>query len=173
LGEITERDIIVLYELPCPVNATQTKDDNSATHVVLPVYHSVAGARMYSQDLFGIPIYLALPLEDSASTEAIYAALVERYVPWSLQPQQLYQRTIAIPESTTPSGESPQETSDGDEMEEQDVREPSELREETITNLRPHDNLFAIQIYAPLHHPLHHAYSYASGLMSDPWRGLG
>jgi ubiquitin carboxyl-terminal hydrolase 4/11/15 len=187
LGEIAERDIIVLYELPCPVNTTRAKDDDSATHVVLPVYHSAAGARMYSQDLFGIPIYLALPLEDSTSAEAIYAALVERYAPWSLNPQQLYKRTVAIPESTTPSGESPQETSDGDEMEEQDVtemkleqdqdhdmlpesREPSESREETITNLGPQDNLFAIKIYAPIRGG---GYSYASGLMSDPLRGLG
>jgi ubiquitin carboxyl-terminal hydrolase 4/11 len=113
LGEIAERNIIVLYELPCPVNTTQAKDGDPATHVVLPVYHSGTGARLSSQDLFGIPIYLALPLEDSTSEEAIYAALVERYAPWSVEPQQLYKHTATIPESTAPSSEPPQETSDG------------------------------------------------------------
>lgn len=179
MGEIAERDIIVLYELPCPAPSARAKEEDANPHVVVPVYHGASGVKMYSQDLFGIPIYLAIPLEDTTSEEAIYATLVERYVPWALNPEQLYKRTVNITEPAS-SSDSPEDTPEKEELEEEDVtdmkieqdedhemlpksREASEVIEET--NHGPQDNLFTIKAYAPVRN----TYSY-SGIMTDPVR---
>lgn len=184
LGEIADRDTIVIYELPCPA---QPSNDGSATHIPVAVYHSSSAYRTYSPDLFGIPLYVAIPINEAHSEEAIYAQIIERYIPWTPHPQELYRRQVTIPESTPASSSTPSsDQTDKLEDEEQDLadarpdadgdhemnppsKEPSEVGEEVVTNLGPQPNLFSIKVYAPSRL----SYGYSANIMADPLRGTG
>lgn len=192
VAEITDRDIIVFYELPCSSRQSQNSADDSCFAV--PVYHASSSpnstyAFHSSTDLFGIPLFVAIPADETNSEEAIYARLVERYSPWTQQPQELYKRRVVIPESSAASsGTSLSEDAQGADIEEKDVtemnaevdtdldmlpdsRDPSVIgEEETITNLGPQENLFSIKVYAPSRAG---GYSYSAGLLNDPLRGIG
>ncbi|KAG9058490.1 CSN-associated deubiquitinating enzyme Ubp12 [Serendipita sp. 407] len=102
VGIIPEQDTIVIYELPC---SAQPSANGSSPWISVAVYHSSDSPKVNdSPDLFGIPLYVAIPLEEARSEEAIYTRLVERYSPWTNHPQQLFNRF-----STTLSGEEPSE----------------------------------------------------------------
>lgn len=185
LGEIAERDLIVVYELPCPAQANP-KSEELPAFIPVAVYHAAAGSRTYSHDLFGIPFYIAIPFNEARDENAIYGRLVERYAPWTAQADQLYKRRVELGESSNTSSTSePGEATEKDELEEQDVtemradvkedvdmlpksRDPSEIGEEVITNLGPQENLFNIKIYPPSRAG---GYSYSAHLFNDPLRG--
>jgi len=185
LAEIAERDIIVIYELPCPAHPSLATDTPPA-FIPVPVYHSAASGRTYSHDLFGIPIYVAIPSNEAHDESAIYARLVERYTAWTPQAAQLYKRRVKISSTQSARSNTPSDGEDKDELEERDVtemradtdddqdmlptsQEQSEAGDDVITNLGPQDNLFNIKVYPPSRAA---GYSYQAHLLNDPLRGI-
>lgn len=185
LGEIAERDVIVIYELPCPATPNPKSEEQPA-FIPLPVYHSASNGKSYTHDLFGIPFYIAIPSNEAHDEQAIYGRLVERYAPWTEQADQLYIRRVKLGDSSNASSTiDPSDGEEKDELDEQDVtemrpdlkedtdmlpksREASEAGDDDITNLGPQENLFKIKIYPPSRAP---GYSYSSHLLNDPLRG--
>ncbi|KAG8754786.1 CSN-associated deubiquitinating enzyme Ubp12 [Serendipita sp. 396] len=181
VGEIAERDIIVIYELPCPA---QPPADGSSPWIPVAVYHSSNGPKVYtySPDLFGIPLYVAIPVEEAHNEDAIYARLIERYIPWTSQPEQLYKRRVTI--STPDDKEPADDASDNEELEEHDITEAkpdadgddvmeTEPQDDTtaddeVVNLGPQEGLFTIKVYPPNRV----GYSFTN-FYGDPLRGSG
>ena len=130
VSDIGERDIMVMYELPCPSGQGKTSLEEDAPFFPIPVLHqSGFGVTAYGRPEYkGVPFMVVLPFEELSDEEAIYRRLVERYTAWTENSEDLYRRQAST-NATTPDSMPERSTAPTDEGIDIDTVEAKDIAE--------------------------------------------
>ncbi|KAF5362501.1 hypothetical protein D9756_002293 [Leucocoprinus leucothites] len=96
VGDMTEHDVIVCFELPCNSQQSRTFKRQPNDPLILPVFLcDEKGAGQWSSyapriTLFGYPTVLVIKPEDATTTDAIYDTVMERLTRFTRQRHDLY-----------------------------------------------------------------------------------
>ncbi|KAF9054527.1 hypothetical protein BJ165DRAFT_1439580 [Panaeolus papilionaceus] len=131
VGEMSENDTIVCFELPCRARQNRAYKPQPDDPIIIPVYLCDSKPRLKtsyftnartSATLFGYPMVIAIDPKDATSVQSIYEVIVGKLSRWTNHSRELFTweldstpATVSIPITTSPPIDAITEiTEDGD-----------------------------------------------------------
>ncbi|PPQ64778.1 hypothetical protein CVT24_007864 [Panaeolus cyanescens] len=131
LGEMSDNDTIVCFELPCRSRQNRTYKPQPDDPIIIPVYLCDSKPRSKSTyftnartsaSLFGYPMVIAIDPKDATSIRSIYEVVVSKLARWTIHSRELFTweldssaQAVSIPITTSQPADAITEiTEDGD-----------------------------------------------------------